>query len=296
MPPRTSSCKRVAVLGRRFRLRPRKRRRLPARVRGQRRQGGAEAVHAAQRAGLRHLHRAAQAEPRRASTPATPARTASSSSSSCANTAARRKSSAASRRSTNRCCSRWATTRSAPSPATGTRPSSTSRSTRSSSPAIQRDYKVDPGVYAAETYLCGEVLEHAVKQIGGKVEDKAAFMKALKEAKVPETLRGPVQLRRIRQRGRQHLHPQGRAQGRQAGQRRRQDLSRTSSQFWTYKQGRVPEEPGLLARLSRRRRISKTNEAEHSNCPGRGWPRPGHNCRVARDVSRCSGSSGSSRR
>ena len=26
---------------------------------------------------------------------------------------------------------------------------------------IQRDYKVDPGVYAAETYLCGEVLEHA---------------------------------------------------------------------------------------------------------------------------------------
>jgi branched-chain amino acid transport system substrate-binding protein len=58
--------------------------------------------------------------------------------------------------------------------------------------AIQRDYKVDPGVYAAETYLCGEVLEHAVKQIKGNVEDKTAFMKALKEAKVPETLRGPV--------------------------------------------------------------------------------------------------------
>ena len=58
--------------------------------------------------------------------------------------------------------------------------------------AVQRDYKVDPGVYAAETYLCGEVLDHAVKEIGGKVEDKAVFMKALKEAKVPETLRGPV--------------------------------------------------------------------------------------------------------
>jgi branched-chain amino acid transport system substrate-binding protein len=58
--------------------------------------------------------------------------------------------------------------------------------------AIQRDYKVDPGVYAAETYLCGEVLDHALKQIGGKIEDKAAFMKALKEANVPETLRGPV--------------------------------------------------------------------------------------------------------
>ncbi len=58
--------------------------------------------------------------------------------------------------------------------------------------AIQRDYKVDPGVYAAETYLCGEVLEHAVKAIGGKVEDKDAFMKALKGANVPDTLRGPV--------------------------------------------------------------------------------------------------------
>jgi branched-chain amino acid transport system substrate-binding protein len=58
--------------------------------------------------------------------------------------------------------------------------------------AIQRDYKVDPGVYAAETYLSGEVLEHAVKAIGGKVEDKDALMKALREAKVPDTLRGPV--------------------------------------------------------------------------------------------------------
>jgi branched-chain amino acid transport system substrate-binding protein len=58
--------------------------------------------------------------------------------------------------------------------------------------AIQRDYKVDPGVYAAETYVCGEVLEHALKQIGGKAEDREALNKALHEAKVPETLRGPV--------------------------------------------------------------------------------------------------------
>ncbi len=57
---------------------------------------------------------------------------------------------------------------------------------------IQRDFKVDPGVYAAETYLCCEVLEQAVKDAGGKVEDKAAFMKALKTVKVPNTIRGPV--------------------------------------------------------------------------------------------------------
>src|SRR5882724_12956748 len=58
--------------------------------------------------------------------------------------------------------------------------------------AIRRDYKVDPGVYAAETYVCGEVLEHALKSVGGKAEDKDVFIKALKEAKLPNTLRGPV--------------------------------------------------------------------------------------------------------
>ena len=57
---------------------------------------------------------------------------------------------------------------------------------------IRREYKVDPGVYAAETYLCGEVLEHALKAVNGKIEDKDVFMKALKEAKVPATLAGPV--------------------------------------------------------------------------------------------------------
>ena len=88
--------------------------RVPARVRGQRRQGGAEAVYAAQRAGLRQLHLAAQAQSRRGLSPDMPARTASSSSGSSGNTATRCKSSAASRRSTSRCCSRWATMRSAP--------------------------------------------------------------------------------------------------------------------------------------------------------------------------------------
>ena len=58
--------------------------------------------------------------------------------------------------------------------------------------AVRREYKVDPGVYAAETYLCGEVLDHAAKAVNGKVEDKDTFMEALKEAKVPDTVRGPV--------------------------------------------------------------------------------------------------------
>ena len=58
--------------------------------------------------------------------------------------------------------------------------------------AIRREYRLDPGVYAAETYVCGEVLEHAAKAVNGKIEDKDTFIKALREAKVPDTLRGPV--------------------------------------------------------------------------------------------------------
>jgi branched-chain amino acid transport system substrate-binding protein len=58
---------------------------------------------------------------------------------------------------------------------------------------MQRDYKVDPGFYAAATYTNGAVLEAALKQIDGKIEDKNALMKALRDIKVAETCRGPVQ-------------------------------------------------------------------------------------------------------
>jgi branched-chain amino acid transport system substrate-binding protein len=58
--------------------------------------------------------------------------------------------------------------------------------------AIQKDYKVDPGVYAAETYVCGEVLESAVKAVNGNVEDKPNFMKALKGVNLKESIRGPM--------------------------------------------------------------------------------------------------------
>ena len=115
---------------------------------------------------------------------------------------------------------------------------------------IQRDYKVDPGVYAAETYLCAEVLEHALKQIGGKVEDKDTFMKALREAKVPATLSGPLAFDELGNVDHQHLHPQGREAGRtKVRQHGGEDLSERFPVL-DLQQGRVPEEPGVFARLS----------------------------------------------
>jgi branched-chain amino acid transport system substrate-binding protein len=57
---------------------------------------------------------------------------------------------------------------------------------------MQRDYKTDPGFYAAATYTNGAALEAALKSIDAKIEDKAALMKALRNSKVEETCRGPV--------------------------------------------------------------------------------------------------------
>ncbi len=58
--------------------------------------------------------------------------------------------------------------------------------------AMQRDYKVDPGYYAAGTYVTATVLDAALKTIGGKIEDKDALIKAIRTGTFPDTVRGPV--------------------------------------------------------------------------------------------------------
>jgi branched-chain amino acid transport system substrate-binding protein len=57
---------------------------------------------------------------------------------------------------------------------------------------MNRDYKVDPGFYAAATYTNGAVLEAALKKIGGKIEDKKALIAALRASDKIDTARGPV--------------------------------------------------------------------------------------------------------
>jgi branched-chain amino acid transport system substrate-binding protein len=58
-------------------------------------------------------------------------------------------------------------------------------------PAFRKEYKYDPGFYAAGTYVDGAVLEAALKAVDGKIEDKKAFMAALRATHV-DTARGPV--------------------------------------------------------------------------------------------------------
>jgi branched-chain amino acid transport system substrate-binding protein len=57
--------------------------------------------------------------------------------------------------------------------------------------AYRADNGYDPGQYASGTYLYGEVLYAAIEALKGKIEDKNAFIKALRGVRV-DTLRGPI--------------------------------------------------------------------------------------------------------
>jgi branched-chain amino acid transport system substrate-binding protein len=54
--------------------------------------------------------------------------------------------------------------------------------------------KSDPGLYAVGAYSAGLFLEQAVIAVKGKVEDKQAFMKALKSVQIKSSPRGEIRL------------------------------------------------------------------------------------------------------
>src|SRR3954470_16763658 len=56
---------------------------------------------------------------------------------------------------------------------------------------FRKDWKYDPGFYAAATYTEAAVLDATLQRIKGNVEDKQAFMKTVRSIKV-DTCRGPV--------------------------------------------------------------------------------------------------------
>ena len=58
--------------------------------------------------------------------------------------------------------------------------------------SFRSQWKYDPGFYAAATYTEAAVLDQTLQKIGGKIEDKPAFMKAVRSGKF-DTCRGPVQ-------------------------------------------------------------------------------------------------------
>jgi branched-chain amino acid transport system substrate-binding protein len=107
---------------------------------------------------------------------------------------------------------------------------------------MRRDYKIDPGVYAACTYLFGEVIEAAAKAVGGKVEDKDEFQKAIRAVKLQNSLRGPMHfddlgnvvgnfyIRRVEKKGDKYVNAVVKTYP-------------NVSQFWTYKKEDFLKQP-----------------------------------------------------
>ncbi|MGZ5072863.1 MAG: ABC transporter substrate-binding protein, partial [Usitatibacter sp.] len=60
--------------------------------------------------------------------------------------------------------------------------------------AVMREYKVVPGFYTVGTYVAGMQLESAMNAIQGRVEDKAAFVRALHEARLDKSPMGPIRI------------------------------------------------------------------------------------------------------
>lgn len=60
--------------------------------------------------------------------------------------------------------------------------------------AVMKEYKVVPGFYTAGTYVAGMQLEAALTAIQGRIEDKAAFVKALHEFKLEKSPIGPISI------------------------------------------------------------------------------------------------------
>ena len=58
--------------------------------------------------------------------------------------------------------------------------------------AMQKDYSVDPGFYAAGLYVAAQTVAAGLEKTNGKSDDKEAFIKALRSVELKDTPRGPI--------------------------------------------------------------------------------------------------------
>jgi branched-chain amino acid transport system substrate-binding protein len=99
--------------------------------------------------------------------------------------------------------------------------------------AIQREYKATPGFYTAGTYTAGLWLEEALKLVKGRVEDHAAFVRALHDVKLEHGPMGPI---RLGEYGKPILNIYIRRVERKGGELVNTTIATYPevSQFWTY--------------------------------------------------------------
>jgi branched-chain amino acid transport system substrate-binding protein len=101
---------------------------------------------------------------------------------------------------------------------------------------MNRDYKSDPGYYSVGAYSAALMLEQALKDVKGKIEDKQAFMSALRKVELTNDPRGKVRLDALGQPVMDiYIRKVARVNGKLVN-----SVVKTYpgvSQFWTYKQG-----------------------------------------------------------
>jgi len=118
--------------------------------------------------------------------------------------------------------------------------------TRPSRRLFRKEFKYDPGFYAASTYVNGAVLEAAVKAVNGKVEDRPALMAALRATNV-DTARGTCQFDDLGNVvGNVYLRKVTRKDGRSSIRCSKPIPTSVNSGLT---EGSFPRQPGLLARV-----------------------------------------------
>src|SRR2546425_1178648 len=114
--------------------------------------------------------------------------------------------------------------------------------------AMRAEYKDDPGYCTIGGYLGVLFIEAGIKGVNGRVEDKTAFMKALRAVQLADTPQGPIRLDAYGNPIVNVLHPKGRA-ARGTAHERRYRLVPRREPVLEVRAGHVPGRAGLLARL-----------------------------------------------
>ena len=108
--------------------------------------------------------------------------------------------------------------------------------------AMNKDYGVDPGFYCAGLYVNGMVVEAGLQKTGGKSDDKAALMAAMRSVALTDTPRGPIKfdhlgnvigeifIRRVEKAGNKYIN-------------KTLKTYHNVSQFWTYDEKKFLEQP-----------------------------------------------------
>src|SRR6185312_3070774 len=108
--------------------------------------------------------------------------------------------------------------------------------------AMNKDYGVDPGFYCAGLYVNGQVVAAGLEKTGGKSDDKAALMAAMKSVVLTDTPRGAIKfdhlgnvigdffIRRVEKAGGKYIN-------------KTVKTYHNVSQFWTYDEKKFLEQP-----------------------------------------------------